>query len=516
MSTNTLNHISDESKYKTFNPAGTSFPSNIVNVQDALAALNPIAVNGIPGSTETVPGIIRIATQQEVNAGDSANTVVTPKTLKERLGNPQASTTKIGLTRYATTAEAVQGTIDNAAVVPTGLKGAIDNAFTVRTAKENVLGVIQLATIPMAEAGMDDTSAMTPLKTQRAIAKATAVIPVYGPATESALGVVRIATNGQVAQGTLRDGYAVSPSGLASLTANESRAGIARAATAAEVNANTSGAIFVTPNTLNQRVGTTSTKGLVQLTTVAGQGDGNTALAFNADVLNLRGGQTVNGTTGFGNINVNGNINAGSGYIAGQQIATVNMLVDSVPVGTIIMWPGQYPPNGNWMHCDGTWLGRNDSRFTTLFSILGTLYGGDANNFALPDMRGMFPRGVGKSNIMNQYSGNDSKGKPGLGYGCGDAYLGQSAPQAVRRHKHNIGWGEHHNRGDAYFGCTVRNGYLGNNKRDSDNYLYFTNEGDEVEDASIRDGFGTMNTEGLIQWENRPWSIALNFVIKVR
>ncbi|MGC3777885.1 hypothetical protein ACPUD5_26195, partial [Escherichia coli] len=79
-----------------------------------------------------------------------------------------------------------------------------------------------------------------------------------------------------------------------SLTANESRAGIARAATAAEVNANTGGAIFVTPNTLNQRVGTTSTKGLVKLTTVAGQGDGNTALAFNADVLNLRGGQTVN------------------------------------------------------------------------------------------------------------------------------------------------------------------------------------------------------------------------------
>ncbi|MGC5276281.1 hypothetical protein ACPXAM_24415, partial [Escherichia coli] len=66
------------------------------------------------------------------------------------------------------------------------------------------------------------------------------------------------------------------------------------------------------------------------------------------------------------------------------------------------------------------------------------------------------------------------------------------------------------------FGATVRNGYFGNNKRDSDNYLYFSNEGDEVEDASIRDGFGTMNTEGLIQWENRPWSIALNFVIKVR
>ncbi|MCO0615445.1 hypothetical protein M8756_19445, partial [Lutimaribacter sp. EGI FJ00015] len=128
MATNTLNHISDESKYKTFNPAGTSFPANITNVQSALAALKPIAVNGVPDATETVKGIIRIATQQEVNDGDSANTVVTPKTLKERLGNPQASTTVIGLTRYATTAEATAGSIGNAAVVPTGLKASIDNA----------------------------------------------------------------------------------------------------------------------------------------------------------------------------------------------------------------------------------------------------------------------------------------------------------------------------------------------------------------------------------------------------
>lgn len=516
MATNTLNHISDESKYKTFNPAGTSFPSNITNVQAALAALKPIAVNGVPDATETVKGIIRIATQQEVNDGVSANTVVTPKTLKERLGNPQATETTIGLTRYATTPEAIAGTVSTAAVVPTGLKGAIDNAFTTRTAKESVLGVIKLATIAMAEAGTDDTSAMTPLKTQRAIAKATAVLPVYGPATEAVSGTVRIATNGQVAQGTLRDGYAVSPSGLASLTATSSRRGLARSATIAEVNANTVGDIFVTPNGLNQRVGTTSTKGLVKLTTTVGSGDANTALAYNANVVHTNGGQTINGNTTFGTARVNGRLDMGSGYINNQQIATVNMLVDSVPIGTIIMWPGQNPPSSDWMHCNGALLNRSDPQFSTLFSIIGILYGGDATRFALPDMRGMFPRGVGKSNIMNQYSGNDSKGKPGLGYGCGDAYLGLSAPQAVRRHKHNIGWGEHHNRSDAYFGSTVRNGFRGNNKRDSDNYLYFTNEGDEIEDASIRDGFGTMNTEGLIQWENRPWSIALNFVIKVR
>lgn len=516
MATNTLNHISDESKYKTFNPAGTSFPSNITNVQTALAALKPIAVNGVPDATETIKGIIRIATQQEVNDGDSANTVVTPKTLKERLGNPQATETTIGLTRYATTSEAIAGTVSTAAVVPTGLKGAIDTAFTTRTSKESVLGVIKLATIAMAEAGTDDTSAMTPLKTQRAIAKATAVLPVYGPATEAVSGTVRIATNGQVAQGTLRDGYAVSPSGLASLTATSSRRGLARSATIAEVNANTAGDIFVTPNGLNQRVGTTSTKGLVKLTTTVGSGDANTALAYNANVVHTNGGQTINGNTTFGTARVNGRLDMGSGYINNQQIATVNMLVDSVPIGTIIMWPGQNPPSSDWMHCNGALLNRNDPQFSTLFSIIGILYGGDATRFALPDMRGMFPRGVGKSNIMNQYSGNDSKGKPGLGAGCGGASLGQSMPQSVRKHKHESSWGEHHQRNEARNGCTVRNGYVGSNRTDYDNYKWFTNDGSEVEDASIRDGFGTMNTEGLMGDENRPWSIALNFVIKVR
>lgn len=521
MANNTLKHISDESKYVVFNPAGTSFPASIVNVQSALAALNSVAINGVPGATTTSPGTIRIATQAEVNAGDLTNVAVTPATLKQRLGNPQASETVLGLTYYATQAEAIAGTISNKAVVPTGLKGAINNAFTTITSNESRLGVIKISTTAAAQAGTDDTTAMTPKKVQLAIAKATAVLPVYGPATESVLGTVRIATNGQVAQGTLRDGYAISPSGLASLTATQARRGIVRAATNAEVSTGTSSDTFVSPASFTARQGGEGRLGTLKTTRTVGSGDASTALAYNADVVHTRGGQTIAGNTSFsgtvtaGAANVTGRLNAGSVYIGGKQAATVDMIEDSVPIGTIIMWPGgSLPTTGVWGICDGGYL--NKSSEAALYSVLGTRYGSTDDTFAKPDMRGLFVRGVGKSAAMNAASGNDSKGKPGLGAGCGNAALGQVSPQSVRKHKHESSWGEHHVRSEARNGCTVRNGYVGSNKTDYDNFKWFTNDGSEVEAENVRDSFGTMNSDGLMGDENRPWSIAMYYIIKIR
>lgn len=516
MSNNTLKHISDESKYVVFNPEGSSFPSTVNNVQSALSALKPIAVNGVPEATIATSGLIRIATQAEVDSGNSTNTAVTPATLKERLGNPQASETVLGLTKYATSAESQAGTINNKAVVPTGLKASIDNAFDTITSTETRLGTIKLSTVAAAQAGTDDTTAMTPKKVQLAIAKATAVLPVYGPATESVLGTVRIATNGQVAQGTLKDGYAISPSGLASLTANMDRAGIARAANPSEVSEGISTTSYVSPATLTSRQGGVGRIGLVKLikTAMVG-GDANTALAYDADVLNLRGGQTVAGNTNFvGNVSA-GSMNTNSLYIGGRQAATVDMIKDSVPVGTIIMWPGPNNPDPNvWAACDGRWL--NAASYPTLFSVIGRIYGGSGNSFALPDMGGLFVRGIGKSAAMVNASGNDSKGKPGLGAGCGGAGLGQISPQTVRFHKHDSGYGERWARGNARNGCSVRYGYVGSKGSDQDNYAYFTNDGTEIEPDNIRDSWGTMNSEGLIGYENKPWSIAMFYLIKIR
>ena len=63
------------------------------------------------------------------------------------------------------------------------------------------------------------------------------------------------------------------------------------------------------------------------------------------------------------------------------------------PIGIMEMWPGASTniPAG-WLLCDGTTLDRDE--FEELFEILGHAWGGIGSDFNLPDMRGLYPRGV--------------------------------------------------------------------------------------------------------------------------
>jgi len=63
-------------------------------------------------------------------------------------------------------------------------------------------------------------------------------------------------------------------------------------------------------------------------------------------------------------------------------------------------------PNG-WANCDGQILPINSNQ--SLFSILGTTYGGDGRtSFALPDMRGRMPMDDGASHPLGQKSGQEN------------------------------------------------------------------------------------------------------------
>lgn len=58
-------------------------------------------------------------------------------------------------------------------------------------------------------------------------------------------------------------------------------------------------------------------------------------------------------------------------------------------IGEIAMFAGNYAPRG-WALCDGQLLPIN--QYQALFSIVGTMYGGDGRStFALPDLRGRGP-----------------------------------------------------------------------------------------------------------------------------
>lgn len=67
----------------------------------------------------------------------------------------------------------------------------------------------------------------------------------------------------------------------------------------------------------------------------------------------------------------------------------------------IIMFGGNFAPRG-WAKCEGQLL--PISQYSALFSILGTMYGGDGRTtFALPDLRGRTPIGVGHGPGLSDY-----------------------------------------------------------------------------------------------------------------
>jgi microcystin-dependent protein len=70
-------------------------------------------------------------------------------------------------------------------------------------------------------------------------------------------------------------------------------------------------------------------------------------------------------------------------------------------VGEIRMFAGNFAPEG-WFLCDGSLL--SISQYQVLFVLLGTTYGGDGtSNFALPDLRGRIPVGVGQGAGLSNY-----------------------------------------------------------------------------------------------------------------
>ncbi len=75
-------------------------------------------------------------------------------------------------------------------------------------------------------------------------------------------------------------------------------------------------------------------------------------------------------------------------------------------IGEIRMGGWNFAPQG-WAFCDGTQL--QISQNGTLYSLLGTTYGGDGQNtFNLPDLRGRLPVHQSSGFAIGSYSGSET------------------------------------------------------------------------------------------------------------
>lgn len=77
-------------------------------------------------------------------------------------------------------------------------------------------------------------------------------------------------------------------------------------------------------------------------------------------------------------------------------------------IGIIKLFAGNYAPM-NWEFCNGQIISIANN--TALFSILGTMYGGNGTTtFGLPDLRGRVPLGMGQGPGLNYYNQGQMSG----------------------------------------------------------------------------------------------------------
>lgn len=75
-------------------------------------------------------------------------------------------------------------------------------------------------------------------------------------------------------------------------------------------------------------------------------------------------------------------------------------------LGEIRLFAGNFAPSG-WAFCDGTLL--SVSEYDALFSLIGTIYGGDGQTtFGLPDLRGRAPMHIASTVRLGATGGRET------------------------------------------------------------------------------------------------------------
>ena len=128
----------------------------------------------------------------------------------------------------------------------------------------------------------------------------------------------------------------------------------------------------------------------------------------------------------------------------GKQLAnrTAYLKAYIVPVGTIIIWPGETPPAG-FLECDGSVLSR--TTYAGLFAEIGTSFGtgtgAKANTtFRLIDLRAEFIRGWDHGRGVDL----DRAARTDRGDGTTGDNVGTKQKDQFRGHQHLAGLGTNH------------------------------------------------------------------------
>ena len=293
--------------------------------------------------------------------------------------------------------------------VPAGTVTVGNVGFTYSQATETAMGVLSIATTAEAQAGTINTKIITPLR----LAEVTA--------TETRKGVIALATSAE-AQALAPDATkALTVARLVDRTATTSRVGVVELADNTETQTGTATTLAVTPAGLASRTATESRAGIVQLasTAEASAGTITTKAVTPAALKSSLAAYSGSGHTHDAAAIVSGTLNNARLTPATSTVAGIVELADNtetqtgtdtaravtpaslasaaalfVPPGAVMPFAMNAAPSG-WLAANGAAVSR--TTYAALFTAIGTAYGAGngSSTFALPDLRGYFVRGSG-------------------------------------------------------------------------------------------------------------------------
>jgi microcystin-dependent protein len=158
---------------------------------------------------------------------------------------------------------------------------------------------------------------------------------------------------------------------------------------------------------------------------------------------------------------------ATDGYILGTKAELKSDILKAVPIGTIVMWATDVPPEG-WLLCNGATVSR--AAYAELFKVLGTSVGNVGSSaFKIPDLSGRFPLGTSNTHNLHSTGGAEThtltvSEMPAHDHGIGgnivqrgsgsDAFreLAGAYPGSNNPSSQSIGGGQPHNNMPPYYG----------------------------------------------------------------
>ncbi|MFC3873804.1 phage tail protein [Neisseria musculi] len=184
--------------------------------------------------------------------------------------------------------------------------------------------------------------------------------------------------------------------------------------------------------------------------------------------------------------------------------AALQTAAQAAPAGTVAYFAGHTPPAG-WLKANGAQVSR--TVYAALFAAISTTYGAGngSTTFTLPDLRGVFPRGV-----------DDGRG---IDSGRG---LGTYQPHRLAEHRHATGW-RHGTTGNEF--ALIRSEWAGLHNVTADaasnnvavNYGHQENYTHAAGSsyAHSNDRYATSRAYYDVQAETRPTNVALLACIKI-